>query len=93
MKENKNKYIHYNEKIVGYIHHYNSHGADKFNIHLDGFSMLEKLCKLNSEEILEVDGMSKIKYEEFKEKILSKSEAIYPSMIRHVDFNPTKDIY
>ncbi len=93
--ESKNKYIIkyiiYDGKVVGYIHPYSSHGNDKFNIHLDGFGTLEKLCRLNSEEILKVDGMQEMKYEEFKENIFDKSEAVYFSMKIHMDFNPSRN--
>ena len=90
MKDSKDKYIYYDGDEIGYIHRYYSHGKDKFNIHLDWFGALEKLCRLDKNKILEIEGMSKMKYKNFKEEILSKAEAIYFSMKLHLDFNPLK---
>ena len=66
-------------KVLGWIHSYTGDSICRFNIVMEGINALEKMCRLSDAEILEVDGMPLMNYENFKNEILGKTKRIYLS--------------
>jgi len=67
-------WIGYEGETLGNLHL--SRTEEMYLLVMDNLENLEKLLKLDEEDIIELDTM-KMSYKEFREKYLTKSEAIY----------------
>ncbi len=71
--------IYFKGEALANIHSYSGDNVTQFNIVIDGFDKLEKLCKLSNEEILEIEGLSPMAYGEFKQIFEHRIKRIYLS--------------
>ena len=83
----------YKGHVLGWIHSYLGDSATKFNIQMNSISALEQLCRLSDGELLEIDGLPPMVYEQFKKQIISKTKRIYLSTHEYnIDFHPPSNM-